>query len=137
MTPELLTATEIEGVRGIFPHFGGFTIAMFNFSVDYVQEHPDLDPGFQLSDSDLDRFFETLSEAEVLINREDFDRAERFVRYQLERDIALRAWGDAGQFDQIRSYDRQLGRAIRLLDGVTTATDLLRAVSEAEPDRIP
>ena len=73
----------------------------------------------------------------MLINREDFDRAERFVRYQLERDIALRAWGDAGQFDQIRSYDRQLGRAIRLLDGVTTATDLLRAVSEAEPDRIP
>ena len=137
VTPELLTATEIEGVRGIFPHFGGFTIAMFNFSVDYVQEHPDLDPGFQLSDSDLDRFFETFSEAEVLINREDFDRAERFVRYQLERDIALRAWGDAGQFDQIRSYDRQLGRAIRLLDGVTTATDLLRAVSEAEPDRIP
>lgn len=137
VTPELLTSAEIEGVRRIFPHFGSFTIAMFNFSVDYVQEHPDLEPGFQLGNSDFERFFERLSEAEVLISQEHFDGAERFVRYQLERDIALRAWGDAGQFDQIRSYDRQLVRAIQLLDGVTTATELLGVAREAEPDRIP
>jgi carboxyl-terminal processing protease len=137
VTPELLTPTEVEGVRGIFPHLGGFTIAMFNFSVEYLQEHPELEPGFRLGDSDLDHFFNTLSEVEVLISQEHFDGAERFIRYQLERDIAMRAWGDVGQFDQVRSYDRQLVRAIGLLDGVTTATELLRAASEAESDRIP
>lgn len=131
--PETLSPTELEGVRGLFPRFGRVTVAMFNFAVEYVRQHPDLRPGFTLSGGDLETFFESLPE-DAGVRRADFDRANRFVRYHLEREIALQAWGDSGQFIQSEKYDRQLQKALELLAGVNTPDQLLEAVRTAEPD---
>ena len=126
--PETLAPPEVEGVRNLFPRFGRFSTALFNFAVAYVREHPALEPGFALTDADLERLFVSLPEWEAEVSREDFDLARRFVRYQLEREIALQAWGDRGEFLQSRVYDRQLQRAMELLEGVRTTDELLDAV---------
>jgi carboxyl-terminal processing protease len=134
VAPDVLSTAEVEGVRGLFPRFGRFTLALFNFAVVYVREHPSLQRGFTLSDADLDAFFKSLP-ADAQVGRADFDRAQRFVRYHLEREIALQVWGDSGQFVQSERYDRQLQHALQLLDGVDTPSQLLQAVSAAEPDK--
>ncbi len=132
--PEMLTEAEVEGVRSLFPQFGNFTVALFNFAVAYVREHPTVEPGFTLDDADLDALFTSLPEWDVELSREGFDLARRFVRYQLEREIAAQMGGDSGQFLQSRAYDRQLERALELLARART-TDELLAASRTAADR--
>ena len=93
--PDTLTLAEQEAVQRVFRSAGVFATALFNFSVSYVQEHPDLELGFVSSGADLDRFYRYLvDEHEVELDRADFMAARRFVRYQLEREIALQAWDE-------------------------------------------
>jgi carboxyl-terminal processing protease len=132
--PETLTDAEVGGARRLFLSAGAFSQAIFNGAVSYVQENPELEPGFELSDDDLDAFFDELSEWDPDVSREYFDSASRYVRYHLEREIALQAWGESGQFRQSKRYDRQLARALQLLDGVETPEELLGTVSGVGAD---
>ncbi|HUF77209.1 MAG TPA: S41 family peptidase [Longimicrobiales bacterium] len=133
VAPETLSPDEIEGVRRLIPRFGRVTVALFNHAVEYVRRNPELEPGFRISDAELDEFYGSLPE-EARGSPADFDRARRFVRYQMEREIALQAWGEVGQFQQSLQYDRQLQRALEVLEGVRSPQDLLRSVEAAEPD---
>ncbi|HSH74521.1 MAG TPA: S41 family peptidase, partial [Longimicrobiales bacterium] len=137
VAPETLGPDELEGVREIVPRFGRFSLALFNFAVSHVQEHPDLEPGFTVSDAELEAFYRTLPEYEAAVARDDFDRARRFVRYHLEREIALQAWGDVGQFLQSQRHDHQLQRALEILGGVRTPAELLQRVEQLQPDPAP
>jgi carboxyl-terminal processing protease len=134
VAPETLDASEAEGASRLFPRFGRFSIALFDFAVEYVQRHPDLAAGFTVSDAELDALFAALPTYDATVERADFDRARRFVRYHLEREIALQAWGEVGQFRQSIPYDRQLLRALEILEGVETPAELLQRVADAEPD---
>jgi carboxyl-terminal processing protease len=134
VAPETLDASEAEGASRLFPRFGRFSIALFDFAVEYVQRHPDLAAGFTVSDAELDALFAALPTYDATMERADFDRARRFVRYHLEREIALQAWGEVGQFRQSILYDRQLLRALEILEGVETPAELLQRVADAEPD---
>jgi carboxyl-terminal processing protease len=131
VAPATLSGAEVEAVRRVFRQGGAFSVALFNFAVAYVGEHADLAPGFRLGDADLDRFFATLSSEEGTAADEDFADARRFVRYQLEREIALQAWGDEGQFTQILRYDLQLQKALELLSGVESVDGLLAVTTDA------
>jgi len=137
VSPETLSPREVAGVEGFFRRQGSFSVALFNFAVEYVREHSDLSPGFSVSARDLDAFFEVLPEFGAPIELADFEAGERFVRYHLEREIALQAWGDEGQFQQLRDRDRQLERALEILSGVETPAQLIAAISEAGPDPAP
>jgi len=134
VAPETLSPEEVEGVRRLIPRFGRFSLALFNYAVEYVTAHPDLEPGFHVSDTDLAALYASLPQYEAEIDVADLSRAERFVRYHLEREIALQAWGDAGQFRQSMPQDRQVQRAIELLRGARTPQELLARVVAAEPD---
>ena len=123
--PDTLTDTEEVAVRSIYREAGRFNIALFNFAVRFVSEHPGLATGFRLTDADLEAFYQALPEWEIDVNRQDFQDARRFVEYQLEREIALQAWGDAGQFRQTWRYDRPLTRSLELLREARSTDELL------------
>jgi carboxyl-terminal processing protease len=137
VSPETLKGREVGGVQGLFSRQGGFSNAVFSFAVSYVRDHPDLEVEFSLSRSDLDAVYESLPGFGAPIDRSDYDAAERFVRYHLEREIALQAWDDAGEFAQLKQYDRQLKRALEILSGVETPEQLLAAIAVAEADPAP
>jgi carboxyl-terminal processing protease len=132
--PVTLTDDEVRGAQRLFMSAGAFNQAIFNGAVSFVQAHPGLEPGFTLTEADLDEFFDELSEWDPDVSRADFDSAERYVRYHLEREIALQAWGEAGQFRQSQRYDRQLGRALELLRGADTPEELAAALDRARAD---
>ena len=85
-----------------------------------------------MTDADLDAFYSTLPEGGAEIDRDDFAGAARFMRYHLEREIALQAWGTEGQFDHSWRGDRQITTAVEMLRRVSTTEELLTAVSAAE-----
>jgi len=134
VSPDTLSDAEVRGVRRLFMSAGAFSQAIFNGAVSYLQEHPDLEPGFSLSADDLDEFFAELSEWDPEVSRTDFEAAERYVRYHLEREIALQRWGEAGRFRQSLRYDRQVARALEVLSGADTPEELLEAVDRAKAD---
>jgi len=123
--PDTLTDTEELAVRSIYREAGRFNIALFNFAVRFVSEHPGLETGFRLTDADLEAFYQALPEWEIDVDRQAFQDARRFVEYQLEREVALQAWGDAGQFRQTWRYDRPLTRSLELLREARTTGELL------------
>jgi len=137
VSPETLAPREVDGVRGLFTRAGAFSVALFNYAVGYVAEHPDLRVGFTIGTDDLEAFFQMLPEYGATVDREDFANAERFVRYGMEREIALQAWDDPGAFTQLLDRDRQLQRAVDLLSGAATPGALIEAVQGAEPDPTP
>ena len=135
--PETLGASESNGVLRLFRSGGGFSVSLFNYAVEYVAEHPSLGVGFSVTETDVAEFYEVLGDNADAIAIRDFAAAERFVRYHMEREIALQAWGDAGEFRQLRGYDRQLSRAIELLRAADTPMDLIALAADAQPDEIP
>jgi carboxyl-terminal processing protease len=128
VTPETLTESETRAVQRIFRRGSSFQEALFDFAVGYVQDHPELRPGFFLTDAELQGFYASLPENGEPVTRVDFENAERFVRYRLEGEIALQAWGDLGRFEQGLEYDRQLGAALELLSGAGSTDDLFAAL---------
>lgn len=134
--PETLSDGEMRAVQRLFARGGGFSLARFSYAVEYVADHPELEPGFTVSDADLDAFFGMLPDFDASVDRDDFESAERFVRFQLEGEIALQAWGEEGQFRQLMDHDPQLARALDVLSGVETPTELLEGIALEEPDAV-
>ena len=130
-----MSPQEAEAVYRVFRRAGGFTTALFNYAVSFVQDHPDAQPGFVVDDSEFQDFYETLPEWRAEVDYDEFVAAQRFVRYRMEREIALQAWGDVGQFEQSRRHDTQLTKAIELLRGATTPADLIEQVAAAKNEQ--
>jgi len=135
VSPETLSTEEADAVYRVFRWAGGFTSALFDYSVSFVQDHPDAEPGFVLRDTDLRDFYETVPEWRTEVDYEQFMAAERFVRYRMERETALQAWGAAGQFEQSRKYDPQLATAVELLRGAESPADLIEDVTAARSEQ--
>ena len=104
--------------------------AVFNFAVRYLQENPEPAPDFRVSDQDLSDFRGALREAGVELSTPAFRDAQRFIRFQLEREIALKAWGEIGEFQKILPYDRAMQRAFLLLEGSNSPGELLELAGD-------
>jgi carboxyl-terminal processing protease len=126
--PETLSASEEAAVRAIYQQAGAFNVALFNFAVRYVSERPGLEADFRLQDEEVRSFYQALPEWDVAVDRDDFRAATRFVRYHLEREIALQAWGERGEFLRESAYDQPLLQARELLRGADSPGALLQAV---------
>ncbi|MCH2461997.1 MAG: hypothetical protein MK335_01980 [Gemmatimonadetes bacterium] len=130
--PDTLSASEQASVQRLFRSAGVFATASFNHAVSYVQDHADLEPGFTLSAADLDRIYQNLVyEHEVVLDESDFMTAQRYVRYQLEREIALQAWGKEGAFLRTLGNDGPLRDAIEILKRAETPEALFDLASDA------
>ncbi|MFP3949257.1 MAG: S41 family peptidase [Gemmatimonadota bacterium] len=137
LLPDTLGRTEQSAVRALFETGGIFFTQTFDFAVDYIQERPDLERDFSLGQEELDTFYDRLREAGAEVEREDYADASRFVRYELEREIANQKWGRPGEFRHVMEFDRQLQHALQLLEGVTTQEDLFRAGGIVFPEVDP
>jgi carboxyl-terminal processing protease len=129
---DTLTSSEQRALRELDRSAGSFVTAVFNYAVRYVQERPNLDPDFSLSREDLREVQAHLNESGVVLTPEAFLAAERFIRFQVEREIALRAWGDVGEFQRMVSSDRTIQRALRLLEETTSTGELLELASNPD-----
>jgi carboxyl-terminal processing protease len=135
--PETLTEEEEAAVRALYRQANALSVAIFDFAVHFVASRPGLEPGFALSDADLADFIRALPGSGVAVEPEAVLRARRFVTYQIEQEIALRAWGDRGRFLQERLHDVQLTRALELLRGTSSTAELLARVPSQAPAQAP
>ncbi len=134
--PDTLADGEEVAVRKMYEEAGRIYSAIFNFAVTYIQEHPELQVGFELTDAVMASFYTALAESGLEMDREVVDGAGRFVRHQLGREIANQKWGDEGAFRSQLPSDHQLERAVELLRGARSPGELFQGAG-LEPEPAP
>jgi len=132
--PDTLGTEEARAADQLYYEGAAFVTTLFNFAVDYVQARPDLPADFTVSASELEMLYDQLIEAGVtrageanlgIGARELLRGAERHIRYRLESDIALQAFGERGQFERLADRDAQLQTALAQLRVASSTDDLL------------
>jgi carboxyl-terminal processing protease len=130
--PDTLTAVESGAVRALSRQGGAYVTALFNYAVGFIQDRPGLTEDFVVGAAEMAEFRASLEERGVDLPEGVFDEAARYIRYHLEREIALQAFGDGGQFRRTLRYDTQVAEALQLLQGASSTRALLTAARDAE-----
>ncbi|HEX9885458.1 MAG TPA: S41 family peptidase, partial [Longimicrobiales bacterium] len=125
--PDTLTLREQQAVRVLFRQAGALSLAIFDFAAGYIGEHPGLSREFAVDGALVADFRRFLQTRDLTVDGEAFRDGERFLRYRLEREIALQAWGERGEFERLMDEDVQLQRALALLDGAASPEALFLA----------
>lgn len=130
--PDTLTDAEESAVLRLDRQARGFRNALFEFAVLYIQERPNLPPGSPIGDADLARFRQHLSGRGIDAEAAVLEHAERYLRFQLEREIARRRAGREGEFLSLMTADPPLARAVELLARARSQQDLFDLVAAQE-----
>ncbi len=131
---DTLTSDEQTALRALEPQAGAFQTALFNFAVRLIQERSSLQPDFTISDQDLDRVYDSLDDAiKAEVSRDVYRKAARFIRYDLERKVALQKWGEGAEFRRSIAHDTQLRAALDLIGRADSPAALFRAAEQASP----
>ncbi|MEJ2539669.1 MAG: S41 family peptidase [Gemmatimonadota bacterium] len=142
ITPDLwvvqdtLTTLESAAVRALYQEAGLFTRTVFNFAVSHVQT-AEPTPGFRVTDTLVDRFLSALREAGLELDDDTLAQADRYIRYQLESEIALQAFGEEGRFLRLLDQDRQLQAALRALQEASSTQSLVAQGAEPVSRAVP
>jgi hypothetical protein len=140
---DTLTADEQRAVRELFQEGGRFTTGVFDFAVQYLRSREGAGgtvanfgtpAGVQVGDAELAGLYAALRAQEFGVDPGSWERARRFVKLQLETEIALQAFGEAGQFRARMPADRPLQEALELLRGAPSTAALLGRVSTTRTD---
>lgn len=130
VTADTLTSEEQRAVRTLFTEGGRYNAGLFNYAVDYLREReaPGAPPqalDFEVGEDELADLYRSLEAGDFGISQETWERARRFVRFQLEGEIALQGWGELGQFLRKAPSDVPLQRALERLRGAPSVQGLL------------
>jgi len=134
---DTLSAPEQRAVRALYREAGRYNTGVFNHAVDYLQRNGDRNRDFQVTDRDLGLLYDRLVENGFGVDRETWDTAGRFVRFQLESEIALQGWGEGVQFQRRLPHDRPLQRAIELLADARTQDALFARAGSVPAEASP
>ena len=134
---DTLTVDERDALRKIVAVGGGFFTGMRNWAVGYLQEHPELEPGFTITEADLASFHAVLVERGDDVALEDLLRARRYVAYHLGGELALQSWGDQGRFERTAGTDTQLRKAVELLRAARDQRELFTLAGTPLADTRP
>ncbi|MSR22254.1 MAG: S41 family peptidase [Gemmatimonadetes bacterium] len=134
---DTLSTVEQEAVRRLFAEGGRFVNGVFDFSVQFLNGAGNRNAGFEVTDADLERLYAWLrDERGIQVDVDTFRQAARFVRIDLESEIAQQGWGQLEAFRRGMPNDAALQRAIELLRVARSPGDLFTlAASPPLPGR--
>jgi carboxyl-terminal processing protease len=108
------------------------TETRFRFGVEYVKNHPELKPGFPVTDAMLNDFYTSLMDAGFKIDRATYDAGKRWIAYQLASEITVSKWGQQERRRRENSDDHQVRTAIELLRKASTPESLFTLAKQHE-----
>jgi carboxyl-terminal processing protease len=126
--PDTLTAEEQEFFTTVAKGGSKFNDAIFRFAVDYVGAHPDLQENFAVTDAMMDEFFGRLTEGGVVVTREQYANAERWVRQRIGYEVSLAKFGSAVASRRNNADDKLVRKAVELLSVADDQVSLFRMV---------
>jgi len=125
--PDTLTRQERQLVTALQDNLSTYMETKFAFGVAYNEAHPELKPGFAVTPAILDDFYRALTNAGVVVERETYDDASRWVSYQLGYEMTYSRWGVAEARKWENRTDAQVQIALDLLRRSTDPQSLFAA----------
>lgn len=122
---DTLTDAESGAVQQLFSQAGTLNRTLFNFAVRFVQDRPDLSREFAVTDTMVRDFVRALRDEGFQLSDATVAAADRYIRFQLESEIALQAFGEEGRFLRVRDRDLQLGRTLEAIRDAGSVTGLV------------
>ena len=130
---DTLTTEEQNAMATLFKNAGSVRTSLFDFAVGVIRDRPGIQADFQISDQDVSRLYDIMSDTvRAEIDREMFMKASRFLRYDLEVNVALQKWGEGAEFQRRIPYDLQIQKALELLGRADSPASLFRVAEEAK-----
>ena len=108
------------------------TETRFRFGVEYAKAHPELQPGFPVTDVMLDDFYTSLIDAGFQLDRTMYDAGKRWISYQLASEITVSKWGQQERRRRENRDDLQVHTAIELLKQATSPESLFTLAKQHE-----
>ncbi|MGH7555310.1 MAG: S41 family peptidase [Longimicrobiales bacterium] len=106
--------------------------AQFAYGVRFNKEHPDIKPGFEVTQAMRDEFYAELKQAGLDVDRAAYDDARRWVDIQLGREITYSRWGVAENRKRENRSDPQVRIATELLRKAKDPKSLFAAATTYE-----
>jgi len=121
ITPDLnvssdtLTRVERDFRNSLGEQLAAYSDAVFGFAVEYVDDHPELRPDFEVTGAMLDQLYAWLNANDIETDRELFDGTRRVIARELGINLATVAFDEVTSLRRRLVLDRQLETAAELL----------------------
>ncbi|MGD2151842.1 MAG: S41 family peptidase [Gemmatimonadales bacterium] len=127
---------EAELRQSLGEQLGAYYDAVFSYAVEYVNDHPQLQTDFQVSEAMLAQLYERLVDAGIEVDRQLFDGSNRLNARELAIQIATVAFDDVTRQRRRLAIDRQLTTAAELLREAGSQERLFALAAQREGDEI-
>jgi carboxyl-terminal processing protease len=107
----------------------------FAFAVRWNEEHPDLQPGFEVTQEMLDAFYDALQKAELAVDRELYTKGRRWVEMHLGYELTISKWGASAAKQRQNREDAQVRAAVDLLRRADSPEALFSAARDFDSAR--
>jgi carboxyl-terminal processing protease len=129
ITPDLvvrdtLSRAEQALVRAIRDDVALFNNVLYEFSVEYSHGHPELQPGFPVTEAMIEAFRTRLAGEGLEIDRGVFHGASSFLTERLANEISVAAFGRQEGWKRLTENDPQLRIAVELLNAASSSEQL-------------
>jgi carboxyl-terminal processing protease len=114
---------------------GNYINAKLSYAVRFVDQNPNLRPGFEVTPRMIDEFYDELTRAGVEVDRAVYDAAFRWVAMELGDEITYSKWGEQERRRRVNSIDPQIRTAVELLRASNTPQALFGAAEQIEARR--
>ncbi|MEE8550292.1 MAG: S41 family peptidase [Gemmatimonadota bacterium] len=132
---DTLTSVEREFRRALGDRVAAYNDALFRFVVEYVNEHPNLTPGFAVGPGILDQLYVRLLDSGIDVPRELYDGSERLIKREIGIQLALVAFDESAAMRRRLVLDAQVESAVELLSQGYSQSRLLALAEESRADR--
>ncbi len=132
VTPDTLTLEERALAKFMNENYTKYMETRFAFGVRYNKEHPELQPGFEVTQAMLDDFYRALQQAGLQVERSVYDDGRRLVQIQLGYELTISRWGVAEVRKRENRSDPQVRVATELLQKSRDPKSLFAAAAAYE-----
>lgn len=140
ITPDLiafdtLSTDEQVFIRAVQEDWALFNNTLYDFSIQYAHDHPELERGFSVGRPILDAFRTALTDAGVEVPRLEYDQAAGFLRRRLAQEISTARFGKEEGWRRLTAEDNEVRLARELLRQASTPADLFPAATRLAEER--
>ncbi|NIP79669.1 MAG: hypothetical protein GWM90_10825, partial [Gemmatimonadetes bacterium] len=101
-----------------------FNNVLYRYAVAYAHDHPDLEPGFPVTEAVLSGFYTALVAEGVEIDRGVFDDASPLIERRLANEISVTAFNRQEGWKRLMRDDPQVRTALEILESARGTEDL-------------
>jgi carboxyl-terminal processing protease len=133
--PDTLTLEERTFLDELQKYGSEYTSVRLSYAVEYLRGNPSIQANFGVTPQMLDSFYNALVKAGVRVDRERYNKAQRWVERDLGYYITYSKWGHQAAQQRANATDPEVQTAARILRSATTPQSLFTLAQRLNAQR--